>query len=317
MNRALGTQLRQLSDDGEFSTLNFTMAEYWKSTVSETKEHDAHSQLTLFQPKYWCKFCSTYVKDTKFERAQHEATGRHQGNIQRSLKGLHREQENEKRNQARAQAEVARLNGLVPSSSGPSVATGVGGKPTYEKKPEKKATVDDRKRQWEELAAMGVALPASARGDLAIAGEWKTVSEEVVGEVNDDGEFKATALNKGVRKRPLDEEEEEREAAGELITKRKGWGNTYKSFPGSKGGDDHIESLFGKKKPSAEAQPEVKKEERDDDVKAEVEDAEAKTLQDIPTAEEAEAKGAEAAVKKEEDAPAAPAVVFKKRKKAK
>ncbi|EUC47526.1 hypothetical protein COCMIDRAFT_24549 [Bipolaris oryzae ATCC 44560] len=279
------------------------MAEYWKST-----------------PKYWCKFCSTYVKDTKFERAQHEATGRHQGNIQRSLKGLHREQENEKRNQARAQAEVARLNGLVSSSSGPSVATGVGGKPTFEKRPEKKATLDDRKRQWEELAAMGVALPAAARGDLAMAGEWKTVSEEVVGEVTEDGEFKATALNKGIRKRQLDEDEEEQKAAGELITKKKGWGNTFKNFPGSKGGDDDVESLFGKKeKPAVEAQLEVKKEEPDDGVKAEVEDdADTKTLKDIPTAEEAAAKAAQVVIKKEEgDAPAAPAVVFKKRKKAK
>ncbi|KAI4917468.1 hypothetical protein J4E85_009987 [Alternaria conjuncta] len=274
-----------------------TMAEYWKST-----------------PKYWCKFCSTFVKDTKFERAQHEATGRHQGNIQRSLKGLHREQENEKRNQARAQAEVARLNGLVPSASTPSVATGVGGKPTYEKKPQQKATVDDRKRQWEQLAAMGVALPAAARGDMAIAGEWKTVKEEVVGEVTEDGEFKASSLNKGVRKRQLDEDEEEREAAGELITKRKGWGHTYKSFPGSKGDDDDIESLLGKKK----LQAEVKKEDQEDVVKAEVEDdSGTNTLQDIPTAEEAEAKAAETVVKKEEDAPAAPAVVFKKRKKAK
>ncbi|KAA8625116.1 U1 zinc finger domain containing protein [Pyrenophora tritici-repentis] len=251
------------------------MAEYWKST-----------------PKYWCKFCSTFVKDTKFERAQHEATGRHQGNIQRSLKGLHREQENEKRNQARAQAEVARLNGLVPSASTPSVATGVGGKPTFEKRVEKKATVDDRKRQWDELAAMGVALPAAARGDLAMAGEWKTVSEQVIGEVTEDGEFKVTALNKG----------------------KKGWGHSYKSFPGSKGGDDDIESLLGKTK------TEVKKEESKDEVKVEAtkdEDADVKTLQEIPTVEEAEARASEAAAQKEEDAPAAPAVVFKKRKKAK
>ena len=121
-------------------------------------------------------------------------------------------------------------------------------------------------------------------------------------------------MNKGVRKRQLDEDEEEREAAGELITKRKGWGHTYKSFPGSKGGDDDIESLLGNKKPQAE----VKKEDQEDGVKAEVEEViGTNSLQDIPTAEEAEAKAAETVVKTEEDAPAAPAVVFKKRKKAK
>jgi hypothetical protein len=45
------------------------------------------------------------------------------------------------------------------------------------------------------------------------------------------------------------------------------------------------------------------------------EEEETAALHDIPTAEEAEAQAAEATIKREEDAPAAPAVVFKKRKK--
>lgn len=165
---------------------------------------------------------------------------------------------------------------------------------------------------------MGVALPDAARGDLAIAGDWKTVSEQVVGEVNEDGEFKAVSLNKGVRKRMLDEEEEEQRAAGEVITKKKGWGHTYKSFPGSKSGGDDIESLFGKKAPKTEPDQEIKGEiKQEDGVKAEAgEEGLAGALQDIPTAEEAAARNADIAVKKEEGTPAAPAVVFKKRKKA-
>ncbi|CBX92412.1 hypothetical protein IAQ61_006192 [Plenodomus lingam] len=282
------------------------MAEYWKST-----------------PKYWCKFCLVYVKDTKFERAQHEATGRHQGNIQRSLKSLHREQEVEQRNKARAQAEVARLNGLVPSTSSPSVAGGTGGAATFEKRPEKKATVEDRKRQWDQLAAMGIAVPEAVRGDLAIAGEWKKVSEEVIGEVTEDGEFKATSLNKGVRKRKIDEEEEEREAAGEIITRKKGWGHKFKAFPGSKEVDDDIESLLRKKEVPIDQKQEVKREDSEGlGVKAEDEDySTTKTLHGIPTAEEEEAQAREATttVKQEDVAapttPAAPAIVFKKRKK--
>jgi len=276
----------------------------------------------LFQPKYWCKFCLVYVKDTKFERAQHEATGRHQGSVQRSLKSLHREQEIEQRNKARAQAEIARLNGLVPSASSSSVATGIGGPATFAKRPEKKATVEDRKRQWEQLVAMGITVPEAARGDLAIAGDWKKVSEEVVGEVTEDGEFKAVALNKGVRKRKIgeeEEEEEEQEAAGELITKRKGWGHKFKAFPGSKGADDDIASLLGKK-PDHLSQKHVKQEDIHDlGVKTERgEDTTPKTLQDIPTIEEAEAQATATAARKEEDStstPPAPAVVFKKRKK--
>jgi hypothetical protein len=285
------------------------MSEYWKSTVSQTVDCLGNASANTQQPKYWCKFCSTYVKDTKLERAQHEATGRHQGNIQRSLRGLHREQENEQRAQARAKAEVERLNGLVPSAKTTlSVASGSGGPaPTFKRKPEKKATVDDRKRQWAQLAAMGIMLPDEARGDLAIAGDWKAVRTEVIGEVNDDGEFKAMALNKGVHKRKLDEEEEEELAAREMITKRKGWGHTFKSFPGSKSVEDGLESLLGKKVPQTDTRAAmgVKSEEPADS-------DESKTLQDIPTAEEAHATVA--AVKLDEDA-AAPTVTFKKRKK--
>ena len=49
------------------------MSEYWKST-----------------PKYWCKHCGIYVRDTKLERTNHEATGKHQGALKRFLRDLHR-----------------------------------------------------------------------------------------------------------------------------------------------------------------------------------------------------------------------------------
>jgi len=160
---------------------------------------------------------------------------------------------------------------------------------------------------------MGVALPDEARTDLALAGDWKTVSHEVVGEVAEDGEFKVRTLNKGVHKRKVDEAEEEREAAGEVITKRKGWGHTYKTFPGSKGGGDDVESLLQIKRPqvaqvdaaeAVKAEAGLKEEEGGEDAGA--------ALRGIPTAEEAQAQ---AVVKEEEAAPSAPAVVFKKRKK--
>ncbi|PSN73012.1 hypothetical protein BS50DRAFT_477535, partial [Corynespora cassiicola Philippines] len=284
------------------------MAEYWKST-----------------PKYWCKFCSVYVKDTKFERQQHEATGRHQGSIQRSLRNLHRDQEIEKRKQQQAKDEVARLNGLVGSSSAGSSSTNapaaVGARPVITKEPEKQATVEDRKRQWAQLAAMGIAIPEQARGDLAMAGEWKVVEQRVIGEIGDDGEFKP-ALSKGVHKRKLNEDEEEELAAAQTITKKKGWGKTFKSFPGKagSGGDDDLDALFsGVKKPKIETEAEeatVKTEAEESQVKDEVKDEDAPTaLHDIPTEEEAAAKPA---VKQEEGgeaSTAAPKVVFKKRKK--
>lgn len=281
------------------------MSEYWKST-----------------PKYWCKFCKDYVKDTKFERQQHEATGRHQSNIQRSLKGLHREQQNQERQKQRAKDEVARLNGLVTSSSSASASASAPAKPTFVRTEEKKATLQDRRKQWEQLAALGVAVPDEARGNMALKGEWTVVKEEVVGEINENGEYKA--LNKGVRKRKLGDEEAERELAGETITKKKGWGQTYKSLPGRGGDDEDMEALFGGQKTevkqeTAEAKPYIK-----DEVKEEegVMGEEApKSVLDIPTEQEEadrKAKLAEAAVtlkmEPNADAPTLP-VVFKKRKK--
>lgn len=161
---------------------------------------------------------------------------------------------------------------------------------------------------------MGVALPDEARADIGLTGDWKTVKTVVVGEVNEVGDFKAAGLNKGIHKRKIDEEEEEREADGETITKRKGWGHTYKSFPGSKGAEDDIESLLKKKVPQRDPLEDAKPE---DSLKKEEpqEEETSRTLQDIPTAEEAEAQAAEAAVKRHEDSPSTPVVVFKKRKK--
>lgn len=179
--------------------------------------------------------------------------------------------------------------------------------------------MQDRKKQWEQLAAMGIAVPDEARGGMALKGEWTVVKEEVVGSVGQDGEFKA--LNKGVRKRKVDEAEEERELAGETITRKKGWGQTYKSLPGKCEDDEDIEALFKKRKTEVKddevaAKTEVKDE---DAVKGETE---LQPLASIPTAEEAASQKAErdadaaaASVKEEEGSGTSPAVVFKKRKK--
>lgn len=100
-----------------------------------------------------------------------------------------------------------------------------------------------------------------------------------------------------------------------MITRKKGWGHTYKAFPGSKGNDDDdLEALLGAKKSQSPAIKEEDTVKTEDPVKGE---EDTKTLLDIPTAEEAADDAAAALVKQEEDAPAAPAVVFKKRKKIK
>lgn len=157
-------------------------------------------------------------------------------------------------------------------------------------------------------------MPDALRGEFAVPGEWTVVSERVVdGEGNVQEE---RGLSTGVRKRKVDEEEEEQREAVEVITRKKGWGNTFRRFPGKMGEEEDLDELFGarkKVKREGEGDGEVKTEEGD--VKGEMgvkeepgvkEEESSKGLQDIPTEEEAA---------KAESEPPAPAVVFKKRKK--
>ncbi|KAF2094522.1 hypothetical protein NA57DRAFT_80324 [Rhizodiscina lignyota] len=283
------------------------MSEYWKST-----------------PKYWCKFCKVYVRDTKFERQQHEATGRHQGNIQRSLRGLHRDQEREEREKQRAKDEVARLNGEAQGSS-----SGSPNEPPWKKKnaapppAPRQATAEDRKRQMLQLAEMGVAIPEEFRRDMAMASEWQTVSERIVGgrsqkkEEDEDLDIKPEARSIGVRKRKLNGEEEEDEAAGQPV--KQAWGSAFKKFPGSKGADEDLDALLGGTKPTVKSESVVKKEEDPDDIPIKREESAgdtedkagiAKVESDIQVKQE-DGEPAPAAASNSGESP----IVFKKRKK--
>jgi len=207
------------------------MSEYWKST-----------------PKYWCKHCKTFVRDTKLERTNHEATPKHQGNIKRFLRDLHRGHEREEQDQQRAKDEVSRLNGVV--SGNPSTSSG-SNVPPWQRKAAipplssgpRQATPAERKQHLSQLAAMGVAVPEDFRREMAMAGDWQTLSErplheEAVKEEDSkdtkplNTEIKHQGLNIGVRKRKYEGQDEEEEEAGERIV-RKGWGSTTRPYGGS------------------------------------------------------------------------------------
>ncbi|PFH57103.1 hypothetical protein XA68_15510 [Ophiocordyceps unilateralis] len=198
------------------------MSEYWKST-----------------PRYWCKHCSCYVRDTKLERQNHEATGRHQGAIQRSLRNMHREHEREEREKDQARQEIARLNGLVSGRGGAAPGT------TASQARPREATEAERQQQREQLAELGVAMPETLRSDMAMAGEWTVTSTRVIGGEEDDGEAKAT----GVRKREATSEgqgnaddvgdENEEEAVRRLFKKQRKWGKDSKLAQG----DDEAREL--------------------------------------------------------------------------
>ncbi|KAG9669053.1 U1 zinc finger domain-containing protein, partial [Aureobasidium melanogenum] len=269
------------------------MSEYWKST-----------------PKYWCKFCSTYVRDTALEKKSHEATPKHQNNIQRSLRDIHKKTEREDREKQRAKDEVARLNGLVSGKQQANSSVASASQPSASKPkstaPTGPASVAERKRQMEQLAAMGVAIPEEYRRDMSIQGEWSTVSEtpvyaRPVKSTSDDQDDDTKAF--GVRKRKLDDEEEQ-----DLKLAPKAWGSRLKSYPGaSSNTEEDLDALLS----GATTKKEVKSE-ASDLLKKEGDLDTTDTIASVPDI--AEAASAESEVKAElnqnQDAP----VVFKKRK---
>ncbi|CAM1505858.1 Fc.00g114950.m01.CDS01 [Cosmosporella sp. VM-42] len=193
------------------------MSEHWKST-----------------PKYWCKHCQCYVRDTKLERQNHEATGKHQGALKRFLRDLHRGHEREERDKERAQREIARLNGVVKSSdSGPGAPGPSAPVARINQSASTAPSEMQLKRQREQLAELGVAMPSDFRPEMAIPGEWTVTSTRVIKSRNEEeGEGSVEARATGVRKREeTEEQKEEEEALRGLFKRSKKWGRDSKTMP--------------------------------------------------------------------------------------
>jgi hypothetical protein len=272
------------------------------------------------------------VRDTKLEKTNHEATPKHQGNLKRFLRDLHRGHEKDEKDKERAKSEVARLNGLVAggglgaASSSSSSGFGRGPTPSI---PKQQATPSQRKQQLAQLAEMGVSIPDEFRPEMAMAGEWQVTSERII--EPEDGEKKPDALALGVRKRVLDEEELEAAEA-----KKRRWGSTYRTHPTEEDNGD-LDTLLGnvtrKGKESAaktEAKDEVKQEIKEGPeaggVQVDGQEAFSHGLEDSnPPGIKREPSDGENLIsstlprldsnlKQEVDEPTAPGVVFKKRK---
>ncbi|KAI1092019.1 hypothetical protein F5B19DRAFT_237344 [Rostrohypoxylon terebratum] len=294
------------------------MSEYWKST-----------------PKYWCKHCSIYVRDTKFERQNHEATAKHQGALKRFLRDLHRNHEQDQREKERAKREVERLNGVVNSTS---TSTSTANVATTSKTSatgripapsQLRADGSQRQKQWEQLAEMGIDVPTELRRDMAMAGEWTVTNTRVIKDTSntDDPDAKpdnVDAVATGVRKRPkLEEEEEEEEnAIKSLFKKPRKWGRDTKHAPEN---DAELDALLNGTliKPSKteggpddvpkkeEDLPNIKEEHLPLDIKKEI-DEDSSLSNTKPTTI---GFVASAPVKQEESTEGeAPTVIFKKRK---
>lgn len=198
------------------------MSEYWVST-----------------PKYECKYCKVFVKETKVERANHENGPRHQGNLRRALRHLHKTNEYAERDKQAAKDEVARLNGAPRALRSRDV------KPLAPQV-QPQISEGERKQQLEQLVGMGVAVPQEYRGEMALAGNWETVEVQQrrrprvdPDEDGDEGED---------RKRKFKEEEvddEAEEAEANPPAARRAWTATQKTYPVKKEeGVDELDDLL-------------------------------------------------------------------------
>ncbi|KAK5235693.1 hypothetical protein LTR47_003166 [Exophiala xenobiotica] len=220
------------------------MSEYWKST-----------------PKYWCKHCSVYVKDTPFERKQHEITAKHENNLKRFLRDIQNSHERGERDKERAKSEVERLSkiggpGAQQSSSNiADAASKSATTPTARKPTAAPLTQADQKRQWAQLAQMGIAVPEQFRSEMAMAGDWQVSSRKMA-----DGPTPEDPLSIGIKKRKFEGQEEEEEA-GETVARR-GWGTTTRRYPGKDTAD--LDDLLSgtvslkKEKPASSLKEEAK-----------------------------------------------------------
>ncbi|KAL4972528.1 hypothetical protein BDW66DRAFT_120810 [Aspergillus desertorum] len=211
------------------------MAEYWKSA-----------------PRYWCKQCKIYIRDTAFEKTQHEATAKHQSNLKRFLREIHRDNERQQRDSQRAKDEVERLRQSISGGdgrAGDSYSWKKSSSSTPAPAPQRPVSVEERKKQMAQLAELGVAIPEEYRGDMALAGDWQTVSEKVILPEREDREEKLPTF--GVRKRKhdqdIDEEEEEAKREAERFVS-KGWGSVTRRYPGLKDEEEDLGALLASTK---------------------------------------------------------------------
>lgn len=109
----------------------------------------------------------------------------------------------------------------------------------------RQASAEDRKKQIAQLAEMGVAVPEEYRREMALAGDWETISIRRIAPAEFSKDDTENKLNIGVRKRKLENEEDEEEAEIVAQPRHKGWGNTTRDYPGAGDGeDDDLDALL-------------------------------------------------------------------------
>jgi len=111
--------------------------------------------------------------------------------------------------------------------------------------PKKQATVEDRKRQMAQLAAMGISIPDEYRGEMAMAGEWQVLSQKAVtkSSTKDAEERKLDISSSNAKKRKVEESVEEFEDEDHDIEDR-GWRSRLKTYKDSHQHEQDLDELL-------------------------------------------------------------------------
>lgn len=187
--------------------------------------------------------------------------------MRRALNNLHRSANNEERERERAKREIDRLNGIVAPK------TNINNNSGNSKSASGTQNKEERARQAEQLAALGVALPQEFRSELAMPGEWSVTSTTIVEDkdnADDEDEHGGMGTARGVHKRERTEEQlEHEEAVKGLFKKPRRWGRDSRGL--AEGSEDLDALLSGALvvKKQDEEEEELKQEEDQRPVKNE------------------------------------------------
>lgn len=130
------------------------MTEYWKSVGN-----------------YYCDYCKAFIRDDAFNRRNHEGSERHQNALKRQVRNIHKKHEQEARDQARTNRELAKMGAKVAlvekkqdSASRPVRAAPVAKKLNVGVRTKQEKVLEDAEVQRQMLAAQ------------ATAGQWEIVN---------------------------------------------------------------------------------------------------------------------------------------------
>ena len=177
--------------------------------------------------------------------------------MKRFLREIHKDNDRQERETQRAKSEVERLRQVVtggPSATktdGNAVAPAKRTAVPVPKPAERPVSLDERKKQMAQLAEMGVAIPQEYRADMALAGEWQTLSETKI----ETADTESAAKSMGIRKRKHQGDEDEDELIPEQYVS-KGWGSRMKVYPDAQDDDGDLDSLLASTKDLKKAKTE-------------------------------------------------------------